>query len=167
MTMTLSAWCAGPAGAWGIAPAFQPAPAAAPAPSAAGADPAHVRLAHARAALARGDARAALACFDDAAHLAPDLAIAHLVRSLCHLELGDEAMAAECLLDALAVPDQTGDVTLHLARMVAREGSHREAMDLLAVAFALDDRAAEAAAQDPAFAGLRDHPRFLQLVGKL
>jgi Tfp pilus assembly protein PilF len=130
-------------------------------------DPAHVRLENARAALARHETRLALACFDEAIHLAPQLALAHLGRALCLVELGEEAEAAEALLDALAAPDQDGEVTMHLARMLAKEGSHAEAMDLLGAAFQADESLVEGAARDPAFRSLGDHPRFLQLTGRL
>jgi Flp pilus assembly protein TadD len=162
---TTSFWCAGPAAAFGIIP-FQP-PARAPVPLAVSSDPAHVRLAHARAALARGETRVALACFDEAIHLRPDVPVAHLGRAMCLAELGEAAEAAEALLDALALPDADGAVTMHLARMVAHEGAHQDAMDLLARAFEIDSALTQQAVVDPAFSVLADHPRFLQMVGRL
>lgn len=163
MRLATSFWCAGPAAALGIAPA--PSPSAVP--LAEGADAAHVRLAHARNALAQGDVRLALSCFDEAAHLRPDLPIAHLGRAMCLTEMGEQAEASEALLDALALPDATGEVTMHLARILALEGAHADAMDLLAQAFALDDSLVAGAVADPAFRTLGDHPRFLQMVGRL
>lgn len=160
MRRTAPVWYAGPAAA------FAPPPPSAPR-RIIPVDPAHARLAHARSALQSGDARVALACFTDATHLDPRLAIAHLGRALCLAEIGDHAEASEALLDALALPDQTGEVTMHLARMLAKEGSHHEAMDLLAQAFSLDENLVEAAYADPSFRSLGDHPRFLQLVGRL
>ncbi len=162
MRLTASSWCAGPAAALALAP-----PPSATRQPGEPADAAHVRLAHAREALRAGNVRLALACFDEALHLRPDLPVAHLGRAMCLAQLGDEAEAAESLLDALQLPDAGGDVTLHLARIVAREGAHREAMDLLGEAFSLDKTLVEEAADDPAFGHLRDHPRFLQLVGRL
>lgn len=158
MRSSASFWCVGPAAALGVVPAPRRVPVH---------DPAHARLAHARAALARGDARGALTCFTEAALLAPNLAMAHLGRALCLAELGQHAEASEALLDALALPDQDVEVSMHLARMLAREGSHHEAMDLLAAAFQVDESQVEIAYADPAFRALGDHPRFLQLTGRL
>jgi tetratricopeptide (TPR) repeat protein len=173
MTMTASFWCAGPAAAFGILPAQSPI--LAPFPSstraavalAASSDPAHVRLAHARAALARGEVRAALVCFDESILLRADIPLAHLGRAMCLAELGDEPGASEALLDALALPDADGTVTMHLARMVAHEGAHQDAMDLLGAAFDIDPGLTQQALVDPAFGSLADHPRFLQMVGRL
>ena len=165
--MTASPWCAGPAAAFGILPPPPPAPARSAVALAVGGDPALVRLAHARAALGRGDTRAALECFDESILLRGNIAVAHLGRAMCLAELGHETEASEALLAALELPDSDGSVTMHLARMLAGEGSIQDAMDLLGRAFSLDERLVEEAARDPAFGVLADHPRFLQMIGRL
>lgn len=163
MKLLASFWCAGPAAALAVP---LPGPAASP-PFVMDGDAAHVRLAQARSALACGNARLALACFDEAIHLRPDIPIAHLGRALCLVQMGDEAEASEALLDALDLPDADGLVTMHLARMLVQEGAHQDAMDLLSRAFSIDEGLVPQAAADPVFRALGDHPRFLQMVGRL
>lgn len=166
MNRTASTWCVGPAAAHAIVPAPLHHDAW-ELPVLPCADPAHLRLVHARAALARGDRRAALAAFDDAVELDPTLAMAHLGRALCLAELGETALAGDALLDALALPDPDGAVSLQVARLVAREGDHRAALDLLSRALAADPGLAHQAADDAAFRTMRDHPAFLQMVGRI
>lgn len=146
---------AGPAAAHGFVTIPEPDP------------PALLCLRHARAAVASGDAPLALAWLDHALALDPGLGIAHATRVLLLQEMGEHLAARRALEHAMTQTRGADAVPVHLARMCLRQGDAREAMDLLATAVALAPEAAPQLVEDETFASLRDHPRFLQIVGRL
>lgn len=153
--------CAGPAAALGMLP---PAPAA-PAPPPAAGSPPILRAAQER--LRSGDAAGSLALLDRALAAAPQTSLLHLGRAVCLAELGRDEEADDALASALACPQADGPVALQLAAACARKGAGALAMSLLETAIAVEPAIAARALDDASFAGLRDHPRFLLIVGAL
>jgi tetratricopeptide (TPR) repeat protein len=137
-----------------------PRPAASPRP------PEATPLEAAREHLAAGDHERALVAFDEALARAPRIALAHLGRAVCLFALArdDEGLVA---LDAALSVGEDGEALLAVARACAGMGRDGLAMDLLALALGAFPDAAPSVAKDPGFTRLRDHPRFLQLVGLL
>lgn len=117
--------------------------------------------------LKAGDVTGALSWLDRAVAAAPSLPIAHLGRAVCLAQLGREDDAFAALDQALQSPNMDPLMPLQLAKMCARAGQESLAMGLLEVAVAAAPEHAERALKDEAFAGLRDHPRFLLIVGAL
>lgn len=159
--MTAFLACAGPAAALAVAP-----PPPAPRVTAPG-TPQHQALRLAQRLLRLGNVEGALVLLDRAVALDPDVGIAHLSRALCLAQLGREGEAHAALDRALACPETDGNFALQLASISARSGDAGLAMGLLEVAVAATPETAQRAFADPAFAGLRDHPRFLLIVGAL
>lgn len=149
-----SRWCVGPAAAHSFVPSAPP-PAA----------PAHP-LRVAQEALARGDPAAALAAFERALRSEPALAVAHLGRAVCLARLGDEPAATAALDRALREPGAER-VAVSLAAACARDGHPAFGMDILARVLDASPGLAPAIAADGRLSGFWDHPRFLQMVGKL
>jgi hypothetical protein len=179
-TATALAWCAGPAAAYaspfvGAPPAAKPAahatsrPAVRPAsvPAAPAPDPAIVALREAHAALATGDVAAALAGFDRAALSPFHAVVANIGRAVCLTDLGRTEEGAQALARAYDSSARPGEVDYALARMSVLAGETRGGLGLLALALRVDPARAEEARRDAAFARLRDHPEFLQVVGDL
>jgi hypothetical protein len=79
-----------------------------------------------------------------------------------------EGRADEAMRHAIATLDEGhGAPLLELARHCARHGRERLALDLLTLVGSARPELLPDLARDDAFAPLRDHPRFLQLVGAL
>lgn len=152
MPNPVSRWCVGPAAAHAY---FVAAPAAPPHP---------LRLA--QQALAQGDALVALAAFERALADEPDLAVAHLGRATCLARLARDAEAADALDRALGNAGAER-VAMRLAAACARDGHAGFAMDILGRVLDSAPHVAAEMADDAALRALRDHPRFLQMVGKL
>ena len=109
----------------------------------------------------------AVAWFGQALKLHPRLPVAHfcLGVSLAALDRHQEAYAA--LRKAHRLDPKEGAYRLELARAAARTGRHQEAMQQMGPLLrALPDLAAQAQ-DDHAFEGLRDHPRWLAMLGRL
>lgn len=159
---TLFFACAGPAAAH----ATMPPPAPRVVPLVDGARE-HDALRRAQVHLRSGDYAGALAWLDAAAADAPDLPLAHVGRAVCLAQLGREDDAREALDAALRSPQADGGLALSLAGMCAQAGHAPLAMGLLEAAVEADPGLGERARDDPSFAGLRDHPRFLLIVGVL
>lgn len=118
-------------------------------------------------ALKRGALDEAIAWFQHAAALAPRLAIAHFCQGVCAAALERHEDAYAALKRAYALDTTDGVVRVELSRAAARTGRTKEAMDVLSPVLAALPRLADEAADDEAFAGLRDHPRFLVMTGRL
>lgn len=120
----------------------------------------------AQAYLDRGDYEPAAEWFATASELAPKRPTPHFCRAVCFEELDrlDDAMAAY----AAAREAGAGATPIYRqARLIARDGRPREALTPLRRALDEEPALIEDAAGDEAFDALRDHPRFLALVGKL
>lgn len=114
-----------------------------------------------------GDYARALTWFDTALQLDPQAAQVHLCRGLClaKLERADEAASA---FEAAAGIDPADTVAaFHLARAHGVLGSERDALRALEPLLEAVPGLAEQVWEDPAFERLHDHPRFLQLTGRL
>lgn len=156
--------CAGPAAAMGVVPA----PQARIVPvretgTEAGTD----KLRVAQRLLRMGNHAAALRVLEVAVDESPQHALAHLGRAICLAELGREEEANDALGAVLACPMEDGYVALHLACASAQKGAHALAMGLLEVAVQATPALAQRALDDPAFQAVRDHPRFLMIVGAI
>ena len=151
------AWCAGPAAAHATLH-LPAAPADAP-------DLAHLRAA--RAAVARGDLAEAVRQFDEALQLAPECAVAHLGRTICLAGLGRAEDAALSFQHGLEAAGSGPDMAHQLSRLAAREGNAALAMDLLAPALEQRPDLGARVLDDPAYRGMRDHPRLLVMLGRL
>lgn len=151
------AWCVGPAAARCVIPI----------PSGLDTEgPALGHLRAARAAVARGDLDEALRRFDEAILLDPSCAVAHLGRTITLAALGraDEASRSlQASFEATPGPD----LAHQFSRLAAREGNSALAMDLLGVAMETRPELSERVLDDPAYQGLRDHPRLLAMMGRL
>lgn len=118
-------------------------------------------------ALDQGDLEAAVGWFETAIAISPKEQAAHFCMGLCLDELGRLEEAADALdnaielaprdplaryaqAGALAQLGRTGDALEHARRLARDSPGFREAM-----------------AEDEAFERLRDHPRFLALIGEL
>ena len=109
----------------------------------------------------------AVAWFTQALKLDPRVHVAHFCMGVClaTLDRHDEAYAA--LRKAHRLDPREGAYRLELARAAARTGRHREAIQQMSpLLHALPDLARHAG-DDDAFAGLRDHPRWLAMLGRL
>lgn len=157
--------CAGPAAALGMVPPppMRNVPVRDVDAEAAGTD----KLRVAQRFLRMGDHAAALSVLEGAVEESPRHALAHLGRAICLAELGREEEADDALGAVLACPMEDGFVALHLARASAQKGAHGLAMGLLEVAVQVTPALAQRALDEPAFRGMRDHPRFLMIVGAL
>lgn len=162
---TLMMSCAGPAAAMGVVPA--PHVRNVPVLDADGEAPATDKLRVAQRLLRLGNHAAALRVLDGAVDESPHHALAHLGRAICLAELGREEEASDALSAVLACPMEDGFVALQLACASARKGAHALAMGLLEVAVQATPALAQRALDEPAFRQVRDHPRFLMIVGAI
>lgn len=119
-----------------------------------------------REAAGDGDSTLALKWFESALALEPGLTVGHVLRGLCleSMELYHEAHAA--FVEAARLGNRDAEAHYHLARSLMWGGYNREAIDALAIACAAPGYV-ERAAEDASFVDLRDHPRFLALLGRL
>lgn len=124
--------------------------------------------------LRAGQAAVAAGAFDDAIRLfraalaqAPALSVARVCEGMCLDALGryDEAYATLQL--AFEQDSADGLARLQYARACARTARAAEAMATLAPLLHAWPEGCDTIADDDAFANLRDHPRFLQMVGRL
>lgn len=113
----------------------------------------------------RGDLEDACARFAQACAAAPDVAVARFCLGVSLAGLGRWEASRVALAEAHALDPADGAARYHLARALARLGRAREAVPLLAPLVAAHPEAARALAQDDAFVGARDDPRFLLAVG--
>jgi Tfp pilus assembly protein PilF len=114
-----------------------------------------------------GDHERALAAFDAAIAEQPRLPLAHLGRAITLFALGRHEEAGLALDEALSCGDDDGEVLLAVARACVTTGQYGLAMDVLGLAVGAFPTLAEMVSHDPGFVRLRDHPRFLQIVGEL
>ncbi|MEA3200345.1 MAG: Anaphase-promoting complex, cyclosome, subunit 3 [Thermoplasmata archaeon] len=119
------------------------------------------------AAIKAGRAEEAAAWFAQAAALQADLAVAHFCHGMCLVALQRHEQAREAFQRAYDLDPMEGSYRLELARACARTARGPEAMDALAPLLAAAPELAQDLGEDPAFASLKDHPRFLALVGLL
>lgn len=119
------------------------------------------------AAVKAGRHEEAVAWFTQAIAMDPTLHVAHFCRGVCLASLGRHAEARDAFRKAHRLDPAEGAYRLELARASARTGCGPEAMEALAPLLAALPELAQDVAEDEAFAGLRDHPRFLALVGLL
>lgn len=117
-------------------------------------------------ALDDGDVEAAVGWFETAVELAPDLQVARFCLGLCLDELGrlDEAEAE--LRTARELADDPMAAYAH-ASVLARLGQTREAVTILERLTGRVPDLRERLHDDEELANLRDHPRFLALLGDL
>lgn len=109
----------------------------------------------------------AIAWFDRVLAQDAKLAVAHFCRGVCLMALGRDEECYWAYRRAYEADPQEGAYRLELARACGRTGRTAEAMDVLgALLQAMPELAADVA-DDPSFASLRDHPRFLVMVGLL
>lgn len=164
-------WCVGPAAAFAVAPFVPPLAVPATPPVTLREVPVHVpaedALRVAQKLLRAGDLEDALLWLDRALADDPDLHVAHLGRALCLAQLGRDEESGDALECAILAAGDDPALPLQLASMSARAGQTALAMGLLEVAIGLAPESGELALKDPAFAGLRDHPRFLMICGAL
>lgn len=130
-------------------------------------DPAAHCLLLGRQATMQHDLHHALQWFDRAVVHAPDLGIAHFCRALCLLDIGMESEAKAAFERALRCDPRDGAVRIQLARIHARTGRSDLATLVVGPALVAAPDLADALAEDPAFAALRDHPHWLQMLGRL
>lgn len=118
-------------------------------------------------AVATGHVEEGLLWFQAASRLEPGATAAHVCQGLCLLGLArpDEAAYAFRLASRLD-PGDLG-VKLSLARSEGLAGDGRAALAALAPVLAATPEIADDVFEDPVFEALRDHPRFLQLTGRL
>lgn len=109
----------------------------------------------------------AVAWFTQALKLNPRLHVAHFCLGVCLNAMGRHVDAYAALRKAHKLDPQEGAYRLELARAAARTERHREAMALMGPLLAALPTLAEQAGQDDAFAGMRDHPRWLAMLGRL
>jgi thioredoxin-like negative regulator of GroEL len=111
----------------------------------------------------------ALAEFDAAARTARDAdarGCIELGRVLCLLQLGREDEAAMAVADG-GDDASPRDLAVRLARVCALSGRTLDALQLLSALVQDDPAATGTLFDDPRLAALRDHPMFLQLLGRL
>lgn len=104
---------------------------------------------------------------DRALRLAPALPVAHFCRGVCLAGLGRDAEAHAALRRAHELDPTEGAYRLELARACGRLGRTGEAMDVLGLLLQAVPELVDDVATDPCFEGLRDHPRFLAMTGRL
>ena len=119
------------------------------------------------AATKAGDLVEALACFDAALRMAPGLGVALFCRGVCLASMGRMAEAYAALEESVMEDPTDGARRVHLARVALALGRAKDAMDILAPLARDAPQVGDAMFQDAALAGLRDHPRFLALCGRL
>ena len=130
-------------------------------------DDAHAALRHGHAAIERDDLAEALAWFDHPSRAQPRLAIAHFCRGIALGGLGRTPEAHDALAEAVEHAPHEWSYRVHYARFAVALGKTTEAMDALGpVARALPEMH-EPMLEDPQLAALRDHPRFLAMLGRL
>lgn len=129
--------------------------------------PALAALRRARTAVAAHDPARALAALDEALAHDPTLGIARFSRAICLAQLGhdDEALAA--LDEAWATGADAAETRLRFARACLLDGAPQLGLRVLTELLASRPDLVDDVARDPAFAGLRDHPVFLQMSGQL
>lgn len=118
-------------------------------------------------ALDEGDLETAVGWFETAVAISPKAQAAHFCMGLCLDELDRLEEAADALENALEL--QPGDPLALFAQagMRARMGRTGDALELAARLTREYPEFREAMAEDEAFDRLRDHPRFLALIGEL
>ncbi|GEM_PF-3169285 len=121
----------------------------------------------AQTAVKEGKLAEALAWLDTALVLDPRLHVAHFCRGVCLSGLDRHAEARAALARAVELEPTEGAYRFELARSCARVGESAEAMAQLAPILAALPELAQDVSEDDAFAGLKDHPQFLALVGLL
>lgn len=114
-----------------------------------------------------GDLSRALACFETALRMAPGLGVAHFCRGVCLAAMGRTAEAYAALEESVMDDPADGARRVHLARAALTLGRAKDAMDAIAPLASDAPEIGEALFEDPHLAGLRDHPRFLALCGRL
>lgn len=142
-----------------------PAPPAPPVTMAAADVPSLLRAG--KAAVERYDYAGAIGWFDQALALDPRIAVAHFCKGVCLAGLlrYDDAHAA--FKAAYALDPNEGAIRLEFARSCARTGRHAESMAALGPLLEAMPALAPDVREDEAFASLKDHPRFLQMLGAL
>lgn len=121
----------------------------------------------AQANVDRGDFEAAARWFETAIALRPRLTVAHFCLGLTLEQLGrdEEALEAFRAADELGGPGVAP--TYRQARILARMDRRRDALTLLSKVLAEEPQLRDDAAEDPVFERLKDHPRFLAMLGQL
>lgn len=104
---------------------------------------------------------------DRALRLAPALPVAHFCRGVCLAGLGRHEESYAALRRAHELDPTEGAYRLELARACGRVGRTGEAMDVLGLLLQAVPELVEDVATDPCFEGLRDHPLFLAMTGRL
>lgn len=117
-------------------------------------------------ALDNGDVEAAVGWFETALELAPNLQVAHFCLGLCLDELGRLEEAERRLRAARELEDDPMSAYAH-ASVLARLGRTREAVEVLERLTSRVPDLREQIREDDELANLRDHPRFLALLGEL
>lgn len=130
-------------------------------------DAADACLRRAQAALHQRSFDVALGWFDHAAALRPGLALSHVGRAVCLIEMDRETDAGAALVSAQEASASPGEVDLILARLLALGGERDAAFRQLGDAIQSAPEIAETARDDVAFRGMRDHPHFLMVIGDL
>lgn len=105
--------------------------------------------------------------FDQALRLAPDLSVAHFCRGVCLVGLERHEEAYASLKRAYDLDPAEGAHRLELARACGRTGRASEAMSVLGPLLAALPSLIHEVRDDPAFACLADHPRWLVMTGSL
>lgn len=118
-------------------------------------------------ALRMGEPGIAGAWFETALRLEPGSATANLCYGVCLRELGRPEAAIGRLERASELDPTDAKARLNLARALVEARRHTEAIGEIALLAGADPRVDEALYEDEAFSTLRDHPRFLALVGHL
>jgi tetratricopeptide (TPR) repeat protein len=109
----------------------------------------------------------AVAWFTQAIKLDPRLPVAHFCLGVCLAAMGRDEDAYAALRKAHRLDPAEGAYRLELARAAARLGRHQEAMQQMAPLLRLLPDLAADAGDDAAFASMRDHPRWLAMLGRL
>lgn len=117
-------------------------------------------------ALDAGDVEAAAGWFETATELAPRLQVARFCLGMCLDELGRLEGAEDELRRARRLEDDPMARYAH-ASVLARLGRTREAVEILERLTSLRPELRERLREDEDLANLRDHPRFLALLGDL
>lgn len=120
-----------------------------------------------KAAAGRAAYDEAIRWFETATAVQPRLPVAHTCLGMCLMGLERYEEAAESFLMSLELDPDDGAVRYHLAKALVRQGHLGEAMDALTPLLRQLPEVRDAARQEPAFAELRDHPRFLDLLDDL
>lgn len=121
----------------------------------------------AQAAAKAGEYEDAATWFQAAVDLRPDLQVGHLCLGLCLEELGKHEEALACLDEAVNLDPEDGLPRYARARVLVQVQRTGDAISALEPLVQADEAVADVAAEDPAFRELRDHPRFLAVLGRL